>query len=45
MSVTDFSIIKYLAIFALLCPVQLTIKLERKKLSFDKAAALGSKLG
>lgn len=45
MSLTEFAILKYLAIFAVLCLLELISKLERKKLSFDKAAALSSKLG
>jgi hypothetical protein len=45
MSLTEFAVLKYLAIFAVLCPLELTSKLQRKELGFDKAAALGSKLG
>jgi len=45
MSPTEFAILKYLTILAVLCPLELTSKLERKKQGLDKAAALGSKLG
>lgn len=45
MSLTEFSILKGLAVFVVLCLLELTLKFERKNLDFDKAATLGSKLG
>jgi hypothetical protein len=39
MSLTEFSILKYLAVFAVLCPLELILSWS------DKAAALGPELG